>query len=418
MHVRRSLLAILIVSGFLMAACGSDDSGDAASTSAAAGTTAASSATTAATAPADTSPIPLYAIGAYDTAAAKFPYRVAAIQAAVKAVNDSGGVNGRQIELTVCNDGADPNASLQCSRDAVDKKAVAIVGAFVASPDMHTVMSEAGIPALGNYPSLPEDLSSEDAWPLYGGNFAVTAGEISVLAAGGSTKFSLLVADSSAAGDPLIDAATQSAQAQGGELVNTVRVPAGAPDVASYIAQAQQNGADGIAIATAPGDAVKVLGALKQSGSTIPIAMADLGPTFFKAVGPLVDGVHVVGFTTPLDSGDPGMQQFIDESKANDPAFDPAKLDIPFLALDAWASVHLFAMAADGLDEITPATVTAAMSTLTDVKFGFLPPIDFSKPAVVSGNLTRIFNPDVIYGVSNGGVVTWEDTFQNPFEAQ
>ena len=45
-------------------------------------------------------------------------------------VNDRGGIAGRPLEVTICDDKADPNESAACGRKAVANKDIAIVGSF------------------------------------------------------------------------------------------------------------------------------------------------------------------------------------------------------------------------------------------------------------------------------------------------
>ncbi len=50
-----------------------------------------------------------------------------AIRAAIKAVDDAGGINGRKVTVVSCNDQADPNQAATCARQAVSDKVAAVV---------------------------------------------------------------------------------------------------------------------------------------------------------------------------------------------------------------------------------------------------------------------------------------------------
>ena len=61
-------------------------------------------------------PIDVMAIGVFQSSALSLPDAVGALKAHVSAVNDAGGVNGRKINLIVCNDNFDPNTAADCAR--------------------------------------------------------------------------------------------------------------------------------------------------------------------------------------------------------------------------------------------------------------------------------------------------------------
>ena len=49
-------------------------------------------------------------------------------QLAMEEINNSGGINGREIQLVIKDDQGDPNTALQADQDLIDQEVVAIVG--------------------------------------------------------------------------------------------------------------------------------------------------------------------------------------------------------------------------------------------------------------------------------------------------
>ncbi len=172
----RLLIAVLATTGLLIAAaCGDDDDSSGAATTSAAGaaattaapagtastTTTASSGSTAGTTGATTAgsaagagagasatgqstngtptpkgdkatgePIRVMTEAPVDSQVAPYPNIPAAAQVYAQWINDRGGINGRPIQVDVCDDQADPGKAADCARQAVENKDVANVGSF------------------------------------------------------------------------------------------------------------------------------------------------------------------------------------------------------------------------------------------------------------------------------------------------
>ncbi|MCU1502984.1 MAG: Lipoprotein, partial [Ilumatobacteraceae bacterium] len=173
----RMVLGVVAALGLVLAACGSDKQSTStaaatATTAAAAPTTAAAGATTAAagaattaaaaattaaagaattaatgtkaplsTAKATGTPIKVMTEAPVDSQIAPYPNIPAAAKVYAQWINDHGGINGRPLEVVVCDDRADAAEAANCARKAVEEKVVANVGSF-------TVDVSRGIPIL------------------------------------------------------------------------------------------------------------------------------------------------------------------------------------------------------------------------------------------------------------------------------
>ena len=95
-------------------------------------------------------------------------WSVDGVQAGVKAINDAGGINGRQLELTVCDNAGDPNRDATCARDAVTDEWVAVVGGFDPYAPAQTlpVLEAANIPYVGYLQGTPIEYQSPVSFPV------------------------------------------------------------------------------------------------------------------------------------------------------------------------------------------------------------------------------------------------------------
>ncbi len=73
-------------------------------------------------------PIKLMSTGTIESAAFSIPSIPIGAQVAVDEINAAGGIDGRPLELLVCNDELDPNKASGCIQTAVQEGVVALVG--------------------------------------------------------------------------------------------------------------------------------------------------------------------------------------------------------------------------------------------------------------------------------------------------
>nr|MDT0664588.1 ABC transporter substrate-binding protein [Micromonospora sp. DSM 115978] len=89
-------------------------------------------------------PVTIMIIAPTDTPAGNVPEAVASANAAVRALNDRGGVQGHPVELVHCNERNDPAAAKECAQQAVDDDVLAVVSIFNGSGGIMPVLEEAG----------------------------------------------------------------------------------------------------------------------------------------------------------------------------------------------------------------------------------------------------------------------------------
>src|SRR5262249_44321756 len=77
-------------------------------------------------------PVKIMAMGPSSSTTVALPSIKVGAQVAVNEVNANGGVNGRPLELVLCNDQDDPNGATDCARTAIEDHVIALVGGFTA----------------------------------------------------------------------------------------------------------------------------------------------------------------------------------------------------------------------------------------------------------------------------------------------
>lgn len=269
---------------------------------------------------------------------------------AVEYVNAQGGVNGRPLEASFCDDGGDEARAVTCVRDFVDEGVVAIIGPITSPLGLATapISGEAGIPqfALGSATGLTE--------PTQPYLFRVSSGteeEYALLKdwvdREGFERVALL-SDNNAFGQDAASIATRIMGELGVEIVATETFETSDTDMTSQLTRIRGTDAELIVMpATAQGGGV-ILRNHAALGMDIPIVTGSGLQTdaFIELAGAEAEGVlRLTGWKVSV----------FDTLSEDDPLYDAVSVFIehyegdtrpdPFSAL-AWDAVML---AAEGL---------------------------------------------------------------------
>ena len=196
------------------------------------------------------------------------------------AVADFGGqVNGKKIEIVSADDRNSPDVASSTARRWVENDNVDMIAGLVASSvsiAVSDILEESGklgivsgsaASSITNEHCTPNHIHYVyDTYPLANGTASAVVKE------GGKTWF-ILTADY-AFGHALEADVTKVVEANGGEVIGTIRHPFPTPDFSSFILQAQGSGADVVALANAGGDTTNAITTagefgLTQSGQTL-----------------------------------------------------------------------------------------------------------------------------------------------------
>jgi branched-chain amino acid transport system substrate-binding protein len=432
-HRRPLAAALAVATCLVLGACGSDSTTAGSSSPSAATQPPASSSDTsgtsepsdsstsssAATQPSDTSPgtsaaavpsgppVKVLLIRDGEGTPVNIPQISDAANAAANAINAAGGIQGRPLQVDECNSKLDPNAAADCARQGTSGDYAAIVGTLTSNDGSIVPIAEsADVPLVGIIPTTQASYGSPDSFPISGGSSVRAIAMAKAVTAAGAKKVSILYIDVAAAAAfvPVLEGGVTS---NGATLGKSVGVPAGTPDMSSYVANALSDDVDGVILFTTAPDAVKMVQAIRNSGGeNVHIAFAvSNADDLVQALGADADGLITA---TPnrqtSETTYPGVKQYVDEMEASN--FSPANNEY---AINAWASVHLFAQVASTLTDITPQTVKTAMETATYDNGGLTPPIDFAAPVTnlaISAGAPRIFTSELEFVVVEDGALT------------
>ncbi|MET0885956.1 MAG: ABC transporter substrate-binding protein, partial [Mycetocola sp.] len=227
----RKYLAVLAVSAVALSGCAGSDSGGESDVS---------------------GPIKLFQIGPVQSQAVSLPGLQYSAEAEVAEINEAGGVNGRKLELTTCNDKYDPNESLRCAQRAVREGAVAMVGTLTTYENsLNPVFEKAGLANVAPDAITAAGAKSDTTFLLDAGVPGYAAFPIVAKEKLGAAKIAAVHFE-----NPSIDSTQKffedGAELAGIDVVAKIVIPADAIDFAQYVAQAERAGAEAFVSAMGP----------------------------------------------------------------------------------------------------------------------------------------------------------------------
>jgi branched-chain amino acid transport system substrate-binding protein len=390
------LVAVVLALAGLAAACGDDDddgAGDAAATTGATasaatsaatsaggatGTTSADSAGTTVAAAATGEPI---RIGSVITQDAPISFTASAdmLRAWVDWVNDTGGINGRPVELELLDDQLDPTKAREAFGKLIDDDSiVAIVGSFAplgigaALPDIEA----AGLPLVPGDGLVAAEFDIDAAYMLVSRPEDYGAQACAEAVRRGWLRAALLYLDTDSI-RPIIDGYADCAEERGGEVVLSEAVPFGAPSMADVALRVIEADPDVIFLEIDANATAQLWGELDLQEARIP----SLGnPGIYEDVlrdypGPAAEGFVIQTAVLPPHSDEPvveAIRQTVEQ-------YRPGTKLIP-VGMSAWAGAELFRTAAETAgDDLTRETLQTALDGITDFTAdGLTPPISYT----------------------------------------
>ncbi len=327
--------------------------------------------------------------------------------AAVKAINDSGGIKGRPLKLDSCDTTSptDPNPVQQCLRGVVaNKSVVAEVADYSSFNDITTPLeNQNGLAQIGGIPLGLSQLTLPNSFPLVMPEEEAMG---ATMVANGSKKPSLIYINIPTA---------QKASAQinawlkaGGsseQLVASVPSDLTSTDLSPQVAAVCSAGADATSLSLSYTGIAAMLTARQQSSCpNITVVSTALGQANTTAsLGSKAEGMYITsGMPLWTNTSLKGIQAFNDQMNAIDP-----KSVKDEESLNAWAAVWAFAQEARKMTgDITRANVLSYWQKLGSFQLYDLFPsgLNFQKPAVVDGN--KVYNHWTQVGIVKNGVIT------------
>jgi branched-chain amino acid transport system substrate-binding protein len=297
------------------------------------------------------SPVTIMLLVTLNTPANNEPEAVAGAQAAARAINADGGINGHPVNIVSCNDQFNANQATACARQAVSSHDLAVIPFSNFGSSFDPILTQAGIPSVANALSEPADYEDPTAFPIEPGGTAEFMACVAELAATGHTRIAIgdgatpIIAQVL---DGVQDAVSIVKTPSGGSLSFAGRVnwPLTATDFSPYAEAVVQDNADGVVIVSTPQEDVSLASALNQLGVTeqkvaLCNVQGDMPPSEMKDVS---SGFELVGAYPSASSATsfPGIQKFQQQMKAASAAgvanATPANYDES--SLTGWLGVY------------------------------------------------------------------------------
>ncbi len=349
-------VAIGVLGALVCAACG-DDGGESAATTQAPVSAAPATGGGAPTTIKAVKPFKVMVAGDFtSTIAYTVPETPDAVKGALKSMPSA--------EIITCDTKGDTNATLACSRKAVDEGVVAVINGYGGLQNDVAALVAAGIPALGNVQE-----TTPVSFPITSALSGFTALGVG-MAQAGCKKVASLYPDG---GDVVGQLVKGGAEFGGAAEVAHVSVPRNAPDVAPAIARILSNKPDCIALIVTPGTVLQAMTAIDQTGVDPAPLIAGPAAVFpadtLKALGPLAEGILTTdALLNPLDPDSEVLDKIredmgIPKGQASD--------KLTSIAILAWSAGNMLEAAVSTIDgDVTKESVLAALSKLDNADVG------------------------------------------------
>jgi branched-chain amino acid transport system substrate-binding protein len=391
-----SVLACLAV----VAGCGSSSSSPSSAASSGGGSTTSSA------------PIKLMLIGQLQASAFAFPDMADGLKAAADSINAAGGVAGRQLSVTACNDQGDPNTAAACARSAVTGKYTAVVGGVsLYFNNILPLLQAAGIPIIASSPLNSDAETSPVSFPIDSNPSQFTAEGISLVKYKNCQKVAVIYTTGATA-EVSAKQVVSGVQSAGGQVVKLIGVPATAPDLAPTISTAIGAGAKCFGTALGPAQIVQAVTAIRassQPNAAIGSTVGSVPLAILKPLGKAATGLIVTNNAYTVNSS----------AWANAKAAmlkENPKVEIENFGLLAYSAVYVFAdLAKQVHGDITATSITQVANKQSAVQaIGYPNTVNWSKPGPVKG-APRLFNTEsLLYQIKNG---TYSLTSTTPVDA-
>jgi ABC-type branched-subunit amino acid transport system substrate-binding protein len=320
-------------------------------------------------------------------------------------INARGGIGGRPLEVTVCDEQFDPAVATTCARQAVEEDMVSVVGSFTFfAESIVPVIAESDITWFGPCcPITPSELTSAHSFPI-GNQPMYAVGSVKRAIDDGCTSINAVIIDGAQIFIPPMENAIA---ALGQSFGDTIILPPTAQDYSAEVAQATANGADCVITIISETPYITWNTAWTQSGTDA----VQYGPqgnlNEISAAGneESTDG-DVIGGMYPDISTDPWSEYRV---ALDEGGYDTSEQDYNSLGgMGTWAAFVGFAQIAETIDgEITAASFFEAASNTTNLDLGgMVPVLDFTQEWTDGlEGYQRLFNRSVVFSTLEDGKV-------------
>ena len=331
---------------------------------------------------------------------------------AAKFINDNGGINGRPLEVEVCDEQFDAAVAATCARQAVEDGAVSVVGSFTYFAEaIVPVIAESDITWFGACcPISPSELSDPHSFNI-GNQPMYAVGEVKRAVEDGCENINAVIAEGA---DAIFRTPMENAmKAYGKTFGDLIITPTISQDYSAEVAQATSN-ADCMVVVMSETPFLTWNTALQQADTTVKQYgnQGNLNAISAKGAeevtnGNIISGMYPDISTAPWDDYRAALEAGNIDQEAND--FNSLG------GMGTWAAYMAFAQIASTIEgDVTAASFYEAASKTSNLDLGgMVPVLDFTKEWTDGlPGYSRLFNRSVVYSkLENGKVVPVDNEF-------
>jgi len=398
-------MALLAAFALLGAACGSSDSSTETSNDAVSGDEVVSDEVVGESVEAAGEPLKVMTVTTLNAAGPTYQNIANTAEVYADYINERGGIAGRPLEVTVCDEQFDPAVATSCAREAVEEGMISIVGSFTFfAESIVPVIAESDITWFGPCcPITPSELTSPHSFPI-GNQPMYSVGAVKKAVDDGCTSMNAVIIDGAQIFIPPMENAIA---ALGQSFGDVIILPPTAQDYSAEVAQATANDADCVITVVSEGPYITWNTAWTQSGTDA----VQYGPqgnlnevsaagNEESTNGDIIAGMYPDISTAPWDE----YRQALDDA-----GLDTSELDYNSLGgMGTWAAFVGFTIIAESIDgEITAESFFDAASNTSDLDLnGMVPNLDFTQEWTDGlEGYERLFNRSVVFSTLDDGKV-------------
>jgi len=399
------MMALLAAFALLGAACGSSDSSTETSNDAVSGDEVVSDEVVGESVEAAGEPLKVMTVTTLNAAGPTYQNIANTAEVYADYINERGGIAGRPLEVTVCDEQFDPAVATSCAREAVEEGMISIVGSFTFfAESIVPVIAESDITWFGPCcPITPSELTSPHSFPI-GNQPMYSVGAVKKAVDDGCTSMNAVIIDGAQIFIPPMENAIA---ALGQSFGDVIILPPTAQDYSAEVAQATANDADCVITVVSEGPYITWNTAWTQSGTDA----VQYGPqgnlnevsaagNEESTNGDIIAGMYPDISTAPWDE----YRQALDDA-----GLDTSELDYNSLGgMGTWAAFVGFTIIAESIDgEITAESFFDAASNTSDLDLnGMVPNLDFTQEWTDGlEGYERLFNRSVVFSTLDDGKV-------------
>jgi len=327
-------------------------------------------------------------------------------------INSNGGINGRPVEVQVCDEQFDAAVAASCARQAVEDGVVSVVGSFTYFAEaIVPVIAESDITWFGACcPISPSELTSPHSFPV-GNQPMYSVGEVKRAVEDGCESINAVIAEGA---DAIFRTPMENAMAAyGREFNDVIIVPTIAQDYSAEVARATTD-VDCMTVVMSETPFLTWNTALQQAETDVKQYGNQGNLNAISAVGAeeatngnIIAGMYPDISTEPWDE----YRAALDAAGVDQEENDFNSLG----GMGTWAAYMGFAQIANTIEgEVTPTSFFEAASATTALDLGgMVPVLDFTQEWTDGlEGYTRLFHRSVVFSkLDNGQVVPVDNNF-------